>query len=110
MYWNNLSSANRLMESGVRVYHYNNGFVHSKTMVVDDMLCSVGSANMDDRSLVHNFESNAMIYSERIAKEMSEAFLKDLEYCTEYSCEEYAKRTRMMRLKISISKLFKTLS
>ena len=110
VYWNNLASANRLMESGVRVYHYNNGFVHSKTIVVDDMLCSVGSANMDDRSLVHNFESNAMIYSERIAKEMSEAFLRDLESCTEYSCDMYAKRTRMMRLKISISKLFKTLS
>ena len=110
VYWNNLASANRLMESGVRVYHYNNGFVHSKTIVVDDMLCSVGSANMDDRSLVHNFESNAMIYSERIAQEMSDAFLRDLEHCTEYSCEKYANRTRMMRLKISISKLFKTLS
>lgn len=110
VYWNNLYFANKLMEGGVRVYHYNNGFVHSKTIVVDDFFCSVGSANMDDRSLVHNFESNAMIYSERIAKEMTEAFEKDLEFCTEYSCEEYKKRTPMMKLKISISKMFKTLS
>lgn len=110
VYWNNLFCANRLMEGGVHVYHYHNGFVHSKTFVVDDMFCSVGSANLDDRSLVHNFESNAMIYSERIAKEMADAFEKDLEHCTEYSCEEYAKRTNMMKLKISISKLFKSLS
>lgn len=110
VYWNNLFSANRLMESGVRVYHYHNGFVHSKTIVVDDMLCSVGSANMDDRSLVHNFETNVMIYSEKIAQQMSDAFEKDLEHCTEYSCAEYAKRTWTMKLRISVSKLFKSLS
>ena len=74
------------------------------------MLCSVGSANMDDRSLVHNFETNVMIYSERIAQQMSDAFEKDLEHCTEYSCAEYAKRTWTMKLRISVSKLFKSLS
>lgn len=110
VYWNNLFSANKLMEAGVRIFHYHKGFVHSKTIVVDDMFCSVGSANIDDRSLVHNFESNAMIYSERIAQELSDAFLEDLEHCTEYSCEEYSKRTNLMKLKISISKLFKSLT
>ncbi len=110
VYWNNISSANTLMESGVRVYMYNRGFVHSKTVVSDGQYCSVGSANFDDRSLVLNFETNMMIYSEEIGKQMVAAFEDDLKYCTEYSCEEYAKRTLMMKFRIGVSKLFRTVA
>ena len=110
VYWNNLHSANRLMEAGVHVYHYHRGFLHSKTALVDDSYCSVGSANIDDRSLVLNFESNAMIYSERIAKELEAAYLEDLKYCTEYSCEEYRNRSLGMKIRIGFSRLFRNLS
>lgn len=110
VFWNNISAANDLMRSGVRIYMYNRGFVHSKTIVADGRYCSVGSANLDDRSMVLNFETNAMIYSERIGKEMIDAFMQDLEYCTEYSCEEYGRRTVGMKFKIGISKLFRGLA
>lgn len=110
VYWNNLYSANKLMEGGVRVYHYNDGFVHSKTMLVDDCICSIGSANLDDRSLVHNFETNVIVYSETVAKGMEDAYLSDLEKSTEYSCERYGERTFGMKVRISVSRLFKTLS
>ncbi|MFA5453406.1 MAG: phospholipase D-like domain-containing protein, partial [Candidatus Methanomethylophilaceae archaeon] len=110
VYWNNISAANDLMKNGIKVYMYHRGFVHSKTIVVDEKYCSIGSANLDDRSMVLNFETNAMIYSERIGKEMNDAFMEDLTYCTEYSCEEYNKRTTWMKFKIGISKLFKGLA
>ena len=110
VFWNNISAANDLMKSGVKVYMYNRGFVHSKTIVADGRYCSVGSANLDDRSMVLNFETNAMIYSERIGMEMIDAFMQDLEYCTEYSREEYGRRTLRMKFKIGISKLFRGLA
>jgi len=110
VYWNNVSSANRLMKDGIRVFMYNRGFVHSKTIVVDGKYCSVGSANLDDRSLVLNFETNLMIYSEDVGAQMDKAFADDLGYCTEYSVEAYSKRGFGAKLKIVISKLFKTMS
>ena len=106
VFWNNVYCANAVMERGVKVYMYNNGFVHSKTMVVDGKYCSVGSANMDDRSLVLNFETNVMILSEDVGKRMDEAFMKDLEISTEYSCEEFRKIKGIRRLKLAVSKLF----
>ena len=106
VFWNNVYCANAVMGRGVKVYMYNDGFVHSKTMVVDGKYCSVGSANMDDRSLVLNFETNVLILSEDIGKEMDEAFMKDLEVCTEYSCEEFRKIRGIKKLRLAISKLF----
>ncbi len=106
VFWNNVYSANKVMERGVKVYMYNDGFVHSKTMVIDGKYCSVGSANMDDRSLVLNFETNVMILSEDIGKKMDEAFMKDLEVSTEYSCEEFRKISGFKKLRLAVSKLF----
>ena len=110
VYWNNMSCANRLMRYGVRVYLYNNGFVHSKTLVADGRIGSVGSANMDDRSLRLNFETNAMIYSERVCRQMEEAFLKDLGHSTEYSCEEYSEKGFGNTVKVVVSSFFRGLA
>jgi cardiolipin synthase len=105
VYWANRYYANTLMEQGVKIYEFHNGFVHSKTMVADGYYCSVGSANLDERSVKLNFETNAMIYSSRIGKEMDDAFMKDLERCTEYTREMYAQRTFFQRFKTGISRL-----
>lgn len=105
VYWANLYYASKLMESGVRVYHYNNGFVHAKTIVADSYYCSVGSANLDERSMKLNFETNAMIYSYEVGKELMDVFLKDLEHCTEYSLEAYDNKKRWESMKISVSRL-----
>ncbi|OBX23672.1 MULTISPECIES: cardiolipin synthase [Bizionia] len=67
-----------LLQVGAKIYKYNKGFVHAKTMVVDDDLAIVGSANMDYRSFDLNFEVNAMIYSKNIAAQLTEAFKNDL--------------------------------
>lgn len=53
--------AGQLIELGAKIYQYTDGFMHSKVIIVDDTIVSVGSANMDIRSFVLNFEINAMI-------------------------------------------------
>jgi cardiolipin synthase len=106
VFWNNIRSANIVMSKGVRVFMYNRGFVHSKTMVVDGEYCSVGSANFDDRSMVHNFETNAIILSKDIGKQMDDAFNEDLKYCTEYTQEDYNSINGYQMLKVVFSKLF----
>lgn len=67
-----------LLKYDVKIYQYNKGFVHAKTMVIDDNLAIVGSANMDYRSFDLNFEVNAMVYSQSIAKQLTEVFYNDI--------------------------------
>lgn len=67
-----------LLEAGVNVYQYNNGFLHSKTLTIDDEVASVGTANMDHRSFTLNFEVNAFIYDEGIARSLKQAFIDDM--------------------------------
>jgi len=110
VFWCNISSAYSVMGNGVKVYMYNRGFVHSKTMVVDGEFCSVGSANFDDRSLVLNFETNSVILSKEIGKQMDDAFLEDLKYCTEYTRADYEGINGYQNLRVAVSRLFSGLS
>ena len=82
-----------LLEAGVKIYLYNKGVIHAKTLVVDDTLSMVGTANMDLRSFELNFEINAVIYSSRINSELTQQFLKDLEYSALVVREEWMKRS-----------------
>ncbi len=103
VYWANRRSLHNLMLDGAKVYEYLNGFVHSKTIVVDGRFCSVGSSNFDDRSMSLNFEANAMVYSETLGKDMVEAFMDDLERCREYTLEMYDGRTLGQKVSTAIS-------
>lgn len=68
MFLGYFKNAASLLDAGVKVFHYDNGFLHSKTLVIDDEIASVGTANMDHRSFTLNFEVNAFIYDQQIAK------------------------------------------
>lgn len=109
VYWAGYSYIQLLIESGVRAYTYDNGFVHSKTIVVDEVAASVGSANWDVRSFKLNFETNAIIYDANIAKELKEAFITDLDVCTELTPERFAALPGKIKFKMSISRLFSPL-
>lgn len=109
VYWSSLYNAHLMMRNNVKVYQYHRGFVHSKTFVVDGKFCSIGSANLDERSLKLNFETNAMIYSERIGEQMKQAFLDDLQYCTLYTEEQYQSRTLKEKFKTCISTMMESL-
>lgn len=96
----------RLLSDGVKVYFYKKGFLHSKTIVVDDEVSAVGTANFDIRSFKLNFETTAFIYSEKTAVELREQFIKDIENSTEYTMAKYKKRHILTRMKESLCRLF----
>lgn len=109
VYWATLSFVGDLLDAGVRAYTYDHGFLHAKTIVVDGMAGSVGSANWDVRSFRLNFEANAFIYDAEVGGEMKRRFVHDLEVCTEITPERYADRPWWVRMKESISRLFSPL-
>lgn len=106
VYWANLSYAGELLNSGVRFYQYNpKCFIHSKLVMIDGLVCSIGTANMDVRSFSVNFEANAFIYDKNVTSELEKEFLKDLENSTELTIESYSKRSFFVKLREAISRL-----
>lgn len=97
--------AKYLVQNGVSVYKYDNGFIHAKTMVADDTLASVGSANMDYRSFSLNFEVNAFTYVETLATQLKAAYENDLEKCTELSPEYFDRQSEWRKFKQYFSRL-----
>ena len=95
-----------LLAAGVKVYFYDKGFMHAKTVVADDNVCSIGSTNLDIRSFEQDFEINAFIYDKKMAKQMREQFLLDLESCTQVDPERWARRSRVHRFWESVARLF----
>lgn len=67
-----------LLTAGVEIYLYSKGFIHAKTMVTDNKVAIIGSANMDNRSFELNFEVNAIVYDVGIAKQLSKVFYSDI--------------------------------
>ena len=67
-----------LLSSGVELYYYNRGMMHSKTMIIDSSLCTVGSTNMDQRSFSLNAEVNAFVMDQDFSTEMRSHFMNDL--------------------------------
>lgn len=87
-----------LLEAGVRIHRYERGFVHAKTMVVDDLVGTVGSANMDMRSFHLNYELNALVYGAAFCDRLGEQFLADLENASETTLESQRKLSLPARL------------
>jgi cardiolipin synthase len=82
VYWATLSYIGDLVKLGAKCYTYDNGFLHSKVVIVDDEICTVGSANMDIRSFLLNFEINVFVYDPEIALQLKTAFLEDIKNST----------------------------
>lgn len=76
--WASRAYLREIIQAGVKVYLYKEGFLHSKLLVCDDNLSTCGSTNVDFRSFENNFESNAFFYSKEIALRMKQIFEKDL--------------------------------
>lgn len=105
VYWATITSVAQLIRDGVKVYTYENGFIHSKMMIIDDEVASVGSSNMDIRSFELNFEINAFMYDANIVKELKAAFIEDMKVSKELTEERYEQRSNWIKFKQSIAKL-----
>ncbi|MEN3004679.1 MAG: cardiolipin synthase [Dehalobacterium formicoaceticum] len=77
-----------LISSGVRIYEYTDGFIHSKTFISDDSTATVGTINLDFRSLYLHFECGLWIHKSGVLKDILKDFLDTLESCHEVTREE----------------------
>jgi cardiolipin synthase len=98
-----------VVKAGVRVYLYDKGYLHAKTISIDAEICSIGSANIDIRSFSINYEINAVLYSRALAKELELAFEEDLAHCSEFDPEEYEGRSIALRFRDSVARLLSPL-
>ncbi|MEG0842799.1 MAG: cardiolipin synthase [Romboutsia sp.] len=104
--WASRSYAGELLKFGAKVYLYDkDAFLHAKTVVMDDSICSIGTANMDIRSFGLNFEVNAFIYSSVIASQQKFIFEEDIKKCSELTYEMYLNRSTWAIFNESISRL-----
>lgn len=109
VYWATYSYIGDLVMAGANCYTYNNGFLHSKGMIVDGKVFCYGTANMDIRSFALNFEVNAIVYDRRKAGEMEQIFREDLKVCRQITRDTYAGRGLKIRLKEQICRLLSPL-
>lgn len=105
IYWASYSYIGDLLKSGVKAYTYEGGFLHAKTLVIDEEISSVGTANMDIRSFKLNFEINAFIYDKTVASSLTYFFKEDLKKSKEMTQERYDSRTTIIKIKESIARL-----
>ena len=97
----------QLLEAGVRIYQYVPGFIHAKNFICDDLVATVGTINMDFRSLYLHFECGAWLYGcEDTIQEIKEDMLHTLDVCREIKLEAVKSRPFIVGLLQSILRLF----
>lgn len=94
-----------LLQAGVRIFEYADGFVHSKNIVADDLFGSVGTVNLDFRSLYWHFECGVCLYRTQSLQEIHADFLETLEHCREISLQD-CRVTPFKKLLQEICRLF----
>jgi len=94
-----------LIQAGVKIYEYRNGFVHSKTFVSDDRIATVGTTNLDFRSLYLHFECGVLMFDSTAVKEIKEDFVQTLENCQSVT-EKDCRANFLTRLLQDILRLF----
>ena len=85
--------ANKLRKKGADIYIFNGGFHHSKIMMVDSLYCTVGSTNLNSRSLKYDYEVNAFIFDTETTNELMELFKEDQKNSTLLTKDIYKQRT-----------------
>jgi cardiolipin synthase len=81
-----------VLAAGIKVYQYTKGMLHSKVFLVDGEWASVGTANLDNRSLHLNFEVNCLMYSPAVTGELEQAFRHDLKSAIRLDRKVFASR------------------
>ena len=97
-----------LLKAGIKI-HLHDNFLHSKVIIIDDEVVSIGSGNFDHRSFEQNYEANALIYNKKIAKEMSDNFTKDCKNCHILTLKEHQTRPFTHKISENVAKLFSPL-
>ena len=92
-----LTYADDMARAGVQVLLYQGAYFHAKTICVDSMVCSIGSANIDIRSFSINYETNLVVYDEAVTRQLEGDFEADCAQCEAFSAAKYRRRNVMNR-------------
>ncbi|KGO32100.1 hypothetical protein Q757_03060, partial [Oenococcus alcoholitolerans] len=101
--------ANEFLQQGATIYRYDHGFLHSKLLMIDDEIVSIGSANMDIRSFELAFEANAFIFSPDFACEIKKQIERDIDQSTLLTKEYFERQGFWMTLRQKFSRLLSPL-
>lgn len=105
VYWATRANLQTLLESGVRIHEYKKGFIHSKGIVIDGKISSIGTANFDMRSLKLNFEINSFIYDAELSGQIEASFDEDIRNSVKLDVDEYKKRQFRNRVLESVGRI-----
>jgi len=97
--------ANLFQKLGAKIYIYEGGFIHAKTLIADDAIASFGTTNQDIRSYELNFEVSAFAYDEKVNKELATIFEEDMQHSTLLTQEMIKKQSYWMKFKQNFSRL-----
>lgn len=98
-----------LLDAGVRIYEYEKGFLHSKLLIVDGEIATIGTANMDMRSFHLNFEVNALLVETESVQQMVNDFERDLQYTNLIDRDTFMNKRIIVRLLESGARLMSPL-
>jgi len=101
--WCSFSYVEELLEAGVKIYFYQTGFIHSKILISDDVFATIGTTNLDFRSLETNFEVNAFVYEEKFTQQVKRIFKTDLKNSHEIKLQEWILRPWYNKLRESLA-------
>ena len=105
IYWINQYYVAELLRLGANIYRYENGFIHSKTILVDEEVVSVGTCNFDYRSFYLNFEINLNIYNKYVANSFKTQYYKDIAISKKLTFADFKKRSIFTKVKESVFRL-----
>lgn len=109
VYWATYSFAAELLSYGATIETYEKGFMHSKTIVIDGEITSLGSTNFDNRSFRLDFEVNAIFYDIDFSQKVREAFIQDSQHSQVLTKEIYAERGLIIKIKEGLARLISPL-
>ena len=109
VHWCSMSFAKDLAGHGAKIHAYKKGFLHAKAMFVDDMVSTVGTTNLDERSFTLNFETNMVIYDKNINKQLKDQYLIDVEDSVHMTVKKFKNRPLYVKLREPIARIFSPL-
>lgn len=99
VHWASLSYIEEMQQAGVKCYLYHKGFIHAKVLIIDEVMATVGTANMDMRSFFSNFELNAVLFDPSTITILLQSFQEDLSHSVLLKQQDVSNRTTVQRIK-----------
>ena len=104
-YWSAFTYFKHLLKAGVKIYHYKRGFMHAKTVMIDDEICAVGTANVDIRSFQLNYELMTLIYDKKTTHALGKQFSYDMYHSKPFTLKHYENMNKLVKLRNSAARL-----